>query len=532
MESIDSEEMNAIDSESASRPTSMKSGLPERFASGVTMNYAAAVVNMAVGLVITPLLLDRLGTEAFAIWVLAGATGSYLELFELGFGVATTKLVAEDAGRDTPSLLKTINSSLAVLSLLGIAAVAVGLVVATVAPVAFQISDGLHGDAVMVFMLMAVTIGISIPGDVFGGVLAGHQRYDLLSASNLALAAVGGAAAVVVALAGGDVVSVVLATSTISVLMHGVRYWLVRRIVPGVRFARNLVERRQMRATAGLSGWLFLRDLALTIIYRVDLAVVAVILGPKQAAVYAVGLKLAQLSEKMLIPLSQVFLPHASALDRVGDTARLGALLTDGTRAAMVPGAFVMLALALLADRAVPAWVGPGFGEAVEITIILTIALGLRSVTTTAWQMLTGVGKGKSLAALALAEAAVNLAVSVVLTYALGIVGPAIGTLVGVVVLRVPLVTVMGCRVAHLSVPVYIERAIRPHFAAIALTAATFLIARPLTPSSGVSVLGSALLGFVVYLLSYWLTGATHAERKQVTAAVGKILKIMKVGGA
>lgn len=500
-------------------------GLPDRFGSSVAMNYVATAVSMAIGLVLTPLLLHNLGKDAFAVWVLAGATSSYLELFELGFGVATTKLVAEDAGRDTPSLLKTVNSSLAVLSLLGVAAIVVGLLVSALAPFIFQIPDGLRGEAFVVFALLTVTIGISIPGDVFGGVLAGHQRYDLLSISNLLLAAGGGGAAILVVLAGGGVVAVVMATSIVSVSMHGIRWFFVRQIVPGMRLGRSLVERRRMRAAASLSGWFFVRDIASTIIFRIDLVVIAMILGPKQTAVYAVGLKLAQLSEKMIIPLSQVFLPHASALGKTGDTAGLSSLLVDGTRAAMLPGVPATLVLAVLARDAIPAWVGPGSSEAVEVLIILAVALGLRSVTTTAWQVLAGTGKGKLSAGIATAEAIANLAISVILTFALGIVGPAIGTLIGVLLIRVPLATLISCRTAHLPLSTYFVQAIRPHLLPIAAAASTLFVARPHASPSLIPLFGIAMLGSAAYLVIYWMTATTYEERERVITTLGSVIR-------
>ena len=493
-----------------------RGGLPRRFATNVTMNYIASFTAIVSGFVVTPLILHRLGDDAFGVWALAGSATAYLELFEFGFGVSTTKLLAEDAGERPERALQTLNTSFYVLSVLGAAALVVGAVLALVAPDLFHVHDALRQETIIVWLLLAATIAISIPGDTLGGALAGFQRYDLLSASNLALVALTGAASIVVVVAGGGLVALAVVTSVISVAMHGLRWVLLRPLMPDLRLTRRLVDRARVREIAGLSGWFLVRDVASTVIFRVDLVVVGLVLDVRAVAVFAIGSKLAQLSDKTLVPLSQVFLPHASALDRDRDTVGLAALLTDGTRAAMVPGVPATLVLTLLAARAIPAWVGHGYHEAIAITIVLSIALGLRSMTTTAWHLLAGAGQARVSAYIAIAEAVVNLAASIVLAYAMGPIGVAVGTLIGALAVRVPAAVVIACRRVGLPIRSFVRRAVLPHLPATAITAAVLLGAHAVIPARPVAVLGAAVVGAAVYVASYLSIGAPRADRMRV----------------
>ena len=69
---------------------------------------------------LTPILLHHLGKTTYGLWVVASGAVAYLELFELGFGGATTKLISEDASVRPALALRTLNTTFFVLVPLGL----------------------------------------------------------------------------------------------------------------------------------------------------------------------------------------------------------------------------------------------------------------------------------------------------------------------------------------------------------------------------------------------------------------------------
>src|SRR5439155_14696910 len=134
--------------------------------------------------------------------------------------------------------------------------------------------------------------------------------------------------------------------------------------------------RSRVRLTAGLSVWFLVRDISVTMINRIDILVVGLVLGIKAAAIFAIGAKAAQLLRKGLPPLGLVFFPHASALSR-RDPGGLRSLLVDGTRTSMLIGTPTTIVLCFLAQPLVRVWVGPGYGEAARVLVVLAIGLGV-----------------------------------------------------------------------------------------------------------------------------------------------------------
>src|SRR5580704_10484996 len=156
----------------------LEGGLPARFGKNVFMNYAAQGLTALSAVVLTPILLHHLGKSTYGLWVVASGAVVYLELFELGFGGATTKLIAEDASVRPDSALRTLNTTFFVLLPLGLLALLGGV--------------GL-----------AFALATSIPGDTFGGALVGHQRYDLLASANASMTFATAAVSIAVVVTGG-----------------------------------------------------------------------------------------------------------------------------------------------------------------------------------------------------------------------------------------------------------------------------------------------------------------------------------------
>jgi len=499
-----------------SAPRRAALGLPRRMATNILTNYATVFLVAVAGLVTTPIMLKYLGVAEYGIWVLAGSVVGYLEILELGFGTATTKLIAEDADKRTERVLRTLNTNVFVLTVMGFLALIGGLVMSYYAPAWFNVPPDLESATQKAFVILTVAIAVSIPFDTFGGALNAYQRLDLLSLTNMwrALgAAIGGA---VVAVLGGGVVAVTLVTAIFGMSAHLLRWRMLRRIIPGLRLSLRLVERAQIGLTAKLSWWFMLRDAAVVVTQRLDLVVVGVMLGLHAVAAYSIGLKLAQMGMKAMQPFSALFFPRASGLAAEGDVRGLGALLVDGTRVSLAVANPIMLLLSILAWPLVVAWVGDGLGDAVPVLVLLALARGAASVAETAWWLLGGAGWIRWTASLSMLEAAVNLGSSILLAPVYGPAGVAAGTLIGVVLTRLPVSFVLSPRATGISPAKFAAGALRPHVAPVVVTALALFLARSLIPPDPLPVLVTAGASCALYWAVYLLTGAAPAERDRV----------------
>ena len=144
-------------------------------------NYLVAIVLVSVGFVTTPILTHELGIVRYGVWALIGSLIPFLEILELGFASATVAFVGRhlELG-DNEQVGKTVNTSLVILSALGLVAFAGVVVFAIFLPdIITSIPKDLVGQAQFLLVLLAFDMALSIPLDTFGGTLSAMQRYDL-----------------------------------------------------------------------------------------------------------------------------------------------------------------------------------------------------------------------------------------------------------------------------------------------------------------------------------------------------------------
>jgi O-antigen/teichoic acid export membrane protein len=497
----------------------LTAALPARFRRNTITLYLNTITSAVVALVMTPVLVNGLGTFDYGIWVVVGSMILYLELLEFGFGTATIKYVAEyEALGDRDKVRATITTSFWILAVPGLIALVVGGVVAGVFTEVFELREGVETSARLLILMLAFNMAISIPGDTFGGALLGLQRYDL---QNLTLIMVAVAQAIgwaVVLGVGGGLVGLGLVTVCLSLLGQLWRFLLVRRLVPGVSISRRDFRRELVRPFAGLSFWFALGEIAHVVVFRVDTIVVGIVVGVPAAGIYAVGQKLALVAEKLVQPAVYTLFPHSAELTALEDREGLRATLIAGTRISLGIAGPLTVALALLGEPAVRAWVGPEFAAAGLVVVYLAATTALKSLVQTGRAMLNGMGLARVPALILAGEALLNLVLSVILGRSMGLQGVALGTLIAAAVTDVGLLLPYVCRRLGVSILTFTGSILKAHVPGAAAGLLVGLLALRVGVSGVAPVLLAGVAVAASYVLVFGATGLTHAERAALAA--------------
>jgi O-antigen/teichoic acid export membrane protein len=251
--------------------------------------------------------------------------------------------------------------------------------------------------------------------------------------------------------------------------------------------------------------------------------IVGIVLGVRAAAVYAVGAKLAKAANQSLDSLAIVFFPYASATVRNQEGEGLQDMVVDGVRVTLLVGMLIALLFTVLAGPGIRGWVGPGYDTSAHVLVVLAIAVGLASPVRSLGQVLLGSGNMKVVCAISVGEVIVNFTLSVTLAHVIGPVGVAVGTLGGVLLVRLPGILVIGSRAVHVRISSILRGAVVPHIIPASACAAVLLIGRSFT---GYSFPGAVLIGVlasVTYIGLYLAIGATPGERARVADVTRKL---------
>jgi len=409
---------------------------PSNYARNAIANWLALVFVAAVSFLLSPFVVHHLGDTGYGVWTLLAAVVGYVGLLDFGVRGAVTRYIAHHhAGDDAESCSSIISGGLALYGLLGSLAILVAAVIAYFSPFLFNIPETYFDDTRIVLLVGGVTMAVTMLGAVFGGVIAGLQRFDVISGIEICVTAIRTTAVVIALWEGYGLVSLAMINLAAS-LLNGLLSWAIaRRLYPELRIRFRMRLWIHMRTILSFSVLLTAIHIFGTLIYYVDVLVISIFLPVTLVTFYAIAGNLCDYARQVAASLSTLMTPRVSAL-AAGSGTGVGQEIVSVARVATLITAAIAAILLFRGESFINLWMGPEYGplsgEVLRILAVITLLSGARSVAVAS---IIGANKHRALVPALAAEAACNLALSIVLVQSFGLAGVAIGTLIPSVVI-------------------------------------------------------------------------------------------------
>ncbi len=390
--------------------------------------FGARGIQVLTSLITVPLTLHYLGLERYGMWMTISSTIAMFSFADLGIGNGLLNAISEAHGRgDRESASGYVSS--AFFALIAIGAV-IGVVFAVAYPFvpwarvfnvtsAKAISEA--GPAVAVFV---VSLLVSLPLGVVQRIRMGYQEGFLDSAWST-VGSVGALAAVLVAvrleaslpwLVGSMAAVPALVQLANAGALFGRRYPWLR---PRVRRIRRQAVARVMQT----GGYFFVLQVAAAVAYQSDSLILAQMLGAESVTLYAVPMKLFQLTPVVLgFAFVALWPAYGESIAR-GDLSWARSALKRSLTIGMGIAVPASLLLVLIGRPIINWWVGP----AVVPSYLVLAAMGTWAVvgalSASVASFLNGAGILRFQAVTAVLMMIANVAFSIMLTRVLGLSG-------------------------------------------------------------------------------------------------------------
>ena len=484
-------------------------------------SYARFVVCAVVSFALTPVVLESVGRDDFALWALSFAMLGFVGLLDFGLTTTVIKYVGESCGTGE---LERRNSILSVIFLVYLALAVVGaLAIAGLSLVFndfFQIPAAQHEKATALLWILGLrTVVLNLPLGLFRAILFGSQRIGLVNVVQACGMVAYGVAAAVALSKGMGLVGLAWVNLG-AMLLENVAYLILCfRHVPELRFTLAGADRATFRQVALFGGSQLIVNVSMVVLLRVDPLLIKMFLPLSAVAVYAVALKIAESAHLLTKQCINVMAPYIAALAAKDEREAIRDLFLRGSKWALAPAVLLATILSALSDEVLDAWVGPDFVAGAPILVVLLIAVTFGVVQTMASTVLTMTGRYQQTARAAIVRSGVNVVASLLLIGPLGLLGVALGTLIATVVTDFVLLLRPLCREHGIRFRSYIGDVLLPVLwpAALALVT-TELLALVHRPTSLLELIEVATPGAVVYLAGFFALGLSRCERDELVA--------------
>ncbi len=483
----------------------------------VVTNYLRFFIGGMIGFVITPVMVHLMGDGDYGLWVTVFSLTGYFGLFDQGIRPSLVRYVSRDHARgDTEGLGRTVNTAIALFSVVGLVALAVTVVVAAHIGRWFRIDPGQLPVASAVVLVAGASVAIGFPFGVFGAVLSGLQRYDLGNAIGVAVAIVRALVFVAVLRLGGRLVELAWASLAMSLVGHALSWLVVRRLLPDLKYGLRYVTRAHLRLIGSYSSIAFVGALATSIAFQTDALVITAFLGVAAVTPFALAAGLVESVRALVHSATYVLSPTASELETRGESAKLHTLLISGSMYSVLLSWPVLAGLLIFGRGFLVTWVGPEYASAAPLLTILAVPTLLSLPQATASALLFGVSRHRGVVVLSMVNAVLNLALSLWWVKPFGLIGVALGTALPLALVSGVATLFYACRALELPVAVYLwQGMLRPGLATFAFVVPALALERLWHPVGWLPLAAAAGCCWVVFAWSAWRFGLSRAERER-----------------
>jgi len=478
----------------------------------VLSNWVGIPLNLSYALFITPLVVRALDKELYGVWSFLNGLLMYTDLLYLGLGSALVKYVAQyRASNDHHSVKRVFSVVLGIYATLGLTCLSVALAASGFVPQVF--AEPLSAEAAHVTSITCMLLGLQLfllfVGSALSGLICGCERYDLVSGVAIVMICVRFVATPFVLRASEPMLGLAMLMVGVAALQAVVLAVVALTQVPDLPMWPAVPTLAELGLLYRFGLETFFLVVGIKIISYTDITVIAATLGASSVALYALPLQLIDFSRACINGFTGVQLPRLTGMSARNDSRALRDAYLSTTRIACFLGGWLFAGLISLGPAFLNRWVGTAFGTPVQWVLVFLglAAFGQVLALHAPLAFYQSLHLVSFPAKVLLAEAGLNLGLSIWLAPRMGISGVALATALPALLVSALVIPAHLCR--RLGVPIrrLVESSVLP---GVAMLAATLVILQAsawlLPPEDYPSIVANGLMTLPVAALVFTLT--------------------------
>lgn len=389
------------------------------------LNILGLVLPTIIFLIITPLMIDKLGAEGFGVIVIIQIITGYMNILNFGFSEAIIKQLAENVGRDADHVMRIMWVGLMLFSVVGlIGAVLIFFSSSWLGFDMLQIPSDLREDTVSGIQVGALIFFLQMIAEFYRGSSLGCGRFDVPNISRIIRVSISAVLIVYVLETGGGIYEVMLAT--LGGLVLGLIFnviWM-QKVQPLHYVSGNFKD--ITHELFHFSKHIFLTRLCGTFVNRVPHFFLGILTPIGNVTFYEVPIRVADAGSSILNRILQVFYPGFSSMDEETKSERIQDILYSVISIQI----FLLMPLSLLAilegNSLLRFWIDDEFSRgSSQVIIFIVIAYFLKSMTNLPFYCAMSMNKPEIISKYSLIQFFITLLILYPLISAMGLIGAA-----------------------------------------------------------------------------------------------------------
>lgn len=402
--------------------------LGDQIARNSVSGFLRSAVAVPILFFLTPFVLHRLGNDRFAIWVLLNVITGYGQLTDFGVAKAIVYFVPQMRADGTAGISSLVSSAINLYGLtVSLAIILILVSRSLILRVVFRVPEELYAEGAFVVTWAVVIVGLAMITGAFNSVIYGYQRVDIATLIMLGFVVLDSAAQYAAVRFGFGLRGLVIGRLVTTAILLLATYSGARTIVPRIRYNPLLGNARGLRRMLqyGLNS-------EVASIMQIANDSISKVLLP--ALVSLTAITFFDLAQRVTNQIKNAFsgsllsiFPAAAELHAREDIVRLRSLYYRSSRYLLLVASPVLVLAGVTATPLVRVWLGEGYLLTASALRLLSFAVLSGLIAVPPYEIVLGIGKAKTIAAISAIVALTNLLLSWILGGLYGYSGVVVG---------------------------------------------------------------------------------------------------------
>jgi O-antigen/teichoic acid export membrane protein len=343
---------------------------------GALLSYISIFLTNIIGLILTPFIIRSLGSSEYGLYTLIGSLVAYFTLIDFGLGDTVIRYVAmykaqNDKKEEGIFLGITLRLYLIITAILLIA----GLLIYFNLDEIFKNSltttelDQAH----VLFAILLFNLAISLPGNIFLGVINAYERYTYSKGIFIIKYIFRSLLIVVVLFFDGKAVSIVLIDTIVNILFISFHLFYILKFM-NIKIIFNKFKFSDVKNILSFSIFMFVLGIVSQFQWQGGQIMLGIISDTTTVAVYSVGVLLGTYYGGFSAAITSLFLPRATQMvvNNVAPEIIMETMIKVG-RISVLVLLLILGAFFLFGKEFVLLWVGKEYSKSWTVALIIML---------------------------------------------------------------------------------------------------------------------------------------------------------------
>lgn len=481
-------------------------------------NWIGLSLSIIIGFVISPFVVHHLGSELYGSWALIVSICSQFVIFDLGARYAVMTYVAKYRQEgDHDKLSNFLSSGLMFFGLCAIAAFFALLCILPLFGSLFEVPPQQLQIVKIAFLIAAIDAAAEVACGFYDSVLTGSERYDTFNALNVLRLLANALLLVLVLQLQLGIIGIAAATLTSRTIQRALSARFAWAYNPQAKISFDRIQKPILKQIAGYGLWSSIIQAAYRLIHKADSIIAGIFIGMSGVTTYAIPVILIDQYRSFAETANYILTPRFSALSAAGDKKTIDLLLLKWSRYCMFLAIGLGAPLIMTGADFIALWMGESFRHCGQILQLLAAPFFLTLPAMPFMQYLYATQKHALNAKILAAEAAINIALSIILVQHFGLAGIAFATLIPAVILRGLVLPWGTCQLSGLSFASFVRHSILTCLPLATIQFASLTCLNKLIgASSWISFIINNTIGLLVFLALVYIFYLGRDERAYI----------------